>query len=200
MTAEARTRSRTSVRSRVSGAAIGLGFFAFLVLLFAETEPLDRPWTPESALVWGSFPALLHGARLGYDRRRSGVPTMLAWGVGGIVATAVAFIGLILLAHAIGPSARTLVWLPNVLITIAVVAVLAGLTQHVRREATPDGRRIAITEVLALAIIPLGLWLTTMGEIRSLVGIALALAGPVLLYRLESERRRCGLTTDAAHG
>jgi hypothetical protein len=60
------------------------------------------------------------------------------------------------------------------------------------REPTKDGRAIAIGEGLALCVVPLGIWLvaTGPGELLNSVGAGLAIAGPVILYWLQRERRR----------
>jgi hypothetical protein len=169
-----------------------VGFLVFIVLVFAETEQVGRPVTAE----WFWPLATLWGIRLAYDHRHTGPLVMLAWGVATAIGTAASFAGLLLVAHAIGPSVRAQAWLPPVLIGLAVTAVLAVLVRRFLRESTTDGRAIAVGEDLALCLVPLGLALATQGELLFPVGGGLALSGPVIMYRLGAERRRRGLATD----
>lgn len=63
------------------------------------------------------------------------------------------------------------------------------------RESTTAGRAIALGEDLAIGLVPLGIWLAvaTLDPLLMWLGGGVALAGPVIGYWLQGERRRRGL-------
>jgi hypothetical protein len=170
--------------------AIGFVFAVFVVVALAEMEQVDRPVADLSLTV--VVLSAIQGVRQAHDHRHSGRRMMLAWGVAGVAGSAAVIVGMVLVAHAIGPSVRAQAWLPPVLVGLAAVGAIGLFVRSVIREPTKDGRAIAIGEGLALCVVPLGIWLvaTGPGELLNSVGAGLAIAGPVILYWLQRERRR----------
>jgi hypothetical protein len=169
----------------------------FFAVLVAATETVDGPLTMDRLWATAGLPAL-HGVRLAYDHRSSGPFAMLAWGAAGAIGAVASVAGVLMLASAIGPWVRAQPWLPPVLVSLLVAVVLGVLLRRFLRESTTVGRAIALGEDLALLLIPFGIWVA-MASWESLlisVGGAIALAGPVIAYWLQGERRRRGLVTD----
>jgi hypothetical protein len=186
---------RHSVRRIGREAVINVGLFAYLALVLADLEPVDRPLTTDSWWIF-AVPATMWGARLASDHRRGGPWVMLAWGAAtafGFVAT---FLGLLVLVQTIAPQVRAQAGLQAVLVGLAITWALVALVRRIRRESTTVARSIALGEDLALCAIPVGIWLAAQGESMIVVGGSIAIAAPLVLLWLLGQRRTRGLALD----
>jgi hypothetical protein len=182
-------RLRTFRSTVIEVAEVGL-FFVYLALVVAELELVDRPLQTDS-LSGYAVPAVVLGAQLAYNHRRSGRWAMLAWGVAAGLGALATFAIFALITRAMGPSVRAQAWLPPVLAGIAATIIVVVVVQRVLGESTTEGRRIAVGEVLGFGLIPFGIWLATR-EVLLLyaLGAVLALAGPILLWLLGQRRKQ----------
>jgi hypothetical protein len=169
----------------VFGWVIGLWAIVAVILFMARIDP-----SPFRSADWYLGPAVVFGIHQAWSHRTSDLPRIVAWAIGGAVACAAVFVGADALATLIRPWARTQPWLDTALIVSAAVLVAATAAGHVRRASTARDRWISLAEVVVVPTTLAGLWLVWQLGPLTMLGIVLAVGGPITMYALGRLRTR----------